>query len=244
MSYHTLEEGEKDVMNVVSRRENKYLINIDTYRKSYNYLRKIIKEDKHNISDGYLVRSLYFDTIDDKDFAEKEDGVEIRRKLRIRVYDSHSKVAYLEIKQKNGNYQQKRTLQITKKDAEELIKCNYSVLLNYEEDFAKEVYVIMSTELYQPKCVVDYHRLAFVVPENSIRITFDFNIMATESSFDIFNPNLPLYPVLDRSNIVLEVKYNGFLLSYLKDAIEAIDKSRISVSKYCLARNVSKNYLF
>ena len=38
--------------------------------------------------------------------------------------------------------------------------------------------------------------------------------------------------------MVLEVKYNGFLLSYLRDLLNEVERSELSVSKYCLARSV------
>jgi hypothetical protein len=36
--------------------------------------------------------------------------------------------------------------------------------------------------------------------------------------------------------VVLEVKFNGFLLGYIKELINSADKSELSVSKYVLAR--------
>jgi hypothetical protein len=48
-------------------------------------------------------------------------------------------------------------------------------------------------------------------------------------------------PVLDPYDVVLEVKYNGFLISYIKDMLSAIDKSELSVSKYVLARKHAYN---
>ena len=75
-------------------------------------------------------------------------------------------------------------------------------------------------------------------------MTFDHHITGTESSFDIFNPALPQYPVQDTSLVVLEVKYNGFLLSYIKDMLSACAASELSVSKYCLSRTVSKHFNF
>ena len=44
---------------------------------------------------------------------------------------------------------------------------------------------------------------------------------------------------MDPFNLVLEVKYNGFLLSYIKDLLDQVERSELSVSKYCLARSVS-----
>ena len=41
------------------------------------------------------IRSLYFDTINDKDYEEKEDGVRVRRKIRLRIYDADQDFAML-----------------------------------------------------------------------------------------------------------------------------------------------------
>lgn len=231
-------------MNTVSRQEKKYLIGLEDSHKLSDYLEKMLIQDKHNGIDGYIVRSLYFDTINEKDFFEKEDGIEIRRKIRLRIYNPQDKFASLEIKQKQGNNQLKRSLKVTKEDAQELIKGNYSVLLKYKEKFAQECYVIMNTQMYRPKAIVQYNRKAFIAKENNIRITFDSNIIATETCFDIFAENLNMYPVFNKYNTVLEVKYNGFMLTYIKDMLETVQKSELSVSKYCLSRTATLNYLY
>lgn len=97
----------------------------------------------------------------------------------------------------------------------------------------------MVTRCYRPKTIVEYRRKAFIAKENKIRITFDHDIAATESSFDLFDSGLLMNPVMDKSMAVLEVKYNGFLLSYIRQMLDGIDKSELSVSKYCLARQLS-----
>lgn len=226
-------------MNTVIRNEIKYLVNILEYKKSKNYLEKILTSDEHNGVDGYKVRSLYFDTLDDRDFLEKEDGVEIRRKIRLRVYNPDDDFAMLEMKQKEGNYQRKRSLRLKREDAMKLIKGDYTPLLSYDEPFAKEMYSYMKINCYLPKVVVEYDRTAFVAKENNIRITFDHNVVSTESSFNIFDKNLPMNPVMDPANVILEVKYNGFLLSYIKDLVKNISTISLSVSKYYLSRNIS-----
>ena len=97
---------------------------------------------------------------------------------------------------------------------------------------------------YRPCSVVEYRRRAFITRENKIRVTFDHHIVGTESSFDIFDGSLTQYPVQDQSLVVLEVKYNGFLLSYIKDMLSSCAAGEISVSKYCLSRNVGKHFNF
>ena len=56
--------------------------------------------------------------------------------------------------------------------------------------------------------------------------------------FDIFSENLIQYPVWDAFHAVLEVKYNGFLPSYIKELVSSVNCSEISVSKYGLSRSV------
>lgn len=223
-------------MNVVTREEKKFLINIDEFRSKSHFLDSVMLQDKHNGTNGYLIRSLYFDTVYDDDFFEKLDGIETRRKIRLRCYDPKSDYAMLEMKQKQGASQLKRSLRLTKKDAISLIDGKYDVLLGYEEDFAKECYGLMHYRCYRPKTIVQYNRKAYIAKENKIRITFDNNILATESSFDMFSDKLLMSPVMDKFNVVLEVKFNGFLLDYLRDFINSINKSELSVSKYALAR--------
>jgi hypothetical protein len=67
-------------------------------------------------------------------------------------------------------------------------------------------------------------------------VTFDKQIVSTESCFDLFSPTLNMNPVLDKFDVVLEVKYNGFLLDYIHKLLSDVDRSELSVSKYVLAR--------
>ena len=167
-------------MNEVLRKEKKFLITLDEYYRIKNKLEKILKLDSNSNGDGYIVRSLYFDTIDDTDYENKDQGLEMRRKIRLRNYGANSDFAVLEIKQKQGEFQKKRSLKLSKEDAFQMINGNYSVLLKYNESFAYECYCLMNMYCYKPKAVIEYKRKAFVVKENKIRITFDHNIRATE----------------------------------------------------------------
>lgn len=226
-------------MNEVLRQEKKFAINIADGVVLGGRLGAVMHADAHNGTQGYKIRSLYFDTPDDQDFTDKVDGLELRRKIRLRTYSPQSDFAMLEMKQKEGPYQRKRSLRLRREDAERLCRGDYRPLQSYEDSFAAECYGLMHCRCYRPKAVVEYRRQAFVARENHIRITLDSRITATESSFDVFSKHLPMYAVMDPFQMVLEVKYNGFLLSYLKDLLDLVERSELSVSKYCLARSVS-----
>ena len=86
---------------------------------------------------------------------------------------------------------------------------------------------------------MEYLRQAYLAQENHIRITLDSRITATETCFDLFSARLPQFPVMDPFRMVLEVKYNGFLPSYIKDLLHQVHRPELSISKYCMARRLT-----
>ena len=224
-------------MNRVLREEKKFLINIAEFRQKSHLLEQALLQDEHTGIHGYRIRSLYFDTPYDRDFFETQAGTELRRKVRLRIYDTEQNFAMLEMKQKQGAQQLKRSLKISREDAVRIIKGDLLPLLTYTEPFAEEIYAFMQIHAYRPVTIVEYRRKAFIAKENKIRITFDNQIVATEGSFDLFDPNLNMNPVLDPYDVVMEVKFNGFLFGYIRDLINSINRSELSVSKYVLARH-------
>lgn len=231
-------------MNEVLRQERKFLIGLPDYYYHSGNLDKFMLEDPHNRGGGYPIRSLYFDSLEDRDFQEKIDGVTIRRKIRLRRYGPDSDFALLEVKQKEASLQKKRSLRLPRDAAARLIQGDYSGLLACPEPLAQECCAIMSIHGYRPCSVVEYRRRAFIAKENQIRVTFDHHIVGTESRFDIFDGALAQYPLQDTSLVVLEVKYNGFLLGYIKDMLSGCTAGEISVSKYCLSCTVGKHFIF
>jgi len=228
----------------VLRQEKKYLINLEQYYYLSRRFSNFLMEDKHSSGDGYLVQSLYFDSLDDTDYEEKINGVDVRRKIRLRNYGANSTSAKLEMKQKQGALQKKRSLSLDREQSHCIINGDYSALLELDSNFAAECFGIMSMRCYRPKSVVMYTRKVFIAFENEIRITFDHNIKGSESNFDIFSEDLIGNTLFDPFLVVMEVKFNGFLLSYIKDIINEVSASEMAVSKYCLGRSVGKNYIF
>ena len=56
-----------DGLNKVFREEKKYLISIAEFRSTAGRLEKVMMQDSHNGTHGYMIRSLYFDTPYDTD---------------------------------------------------------------------------------------------------------------------------------------------------------------------------------
>lgn len=224
----------------VLRQEKKYLLHYIDAEELRVLLEQVLHKDEYSTEqNGYLVRSLYFDTLDNTDFWEKSDGIRDRKKIRLRIYHTEAEHAKLEFKEKQGDFQRKRSLLLSKAEAEEMIEGNYKCLTKHKNEFAWGMYSLMEEQLYRPCCIVEYDRKAWTVPENDIRITLDGQIRATESSFDLFSKELMLYPVLDMGQTILEVKFNHFLLSYVRDLLAGKERAQTSASKYSMARSIS-----
>lgn len=219
----------------VLRKEIKYTISPYTARILSSRLELIMKKDSHNGVEGYMVRSLYFDTADNQDYFDKLDGLEYRKKIRLRIYDVNSDFAKLELKEKQNTVQRKRSIIVNRQEAEEIIHCHYECLCD-KGVFGKELYALMQSKYYRPVCMVQYQRMAYICETNDTRITLDSHLVSNEGNYALYDQNLQLYPVDLGGNVTLEVKYNHFLLSYIKDVISAIDKLSISSSKYCRSR--------
>ncbi|MDO4788046.1 MAG: polyphosphate polymerase domain-containing protein [Johnsonella sp.] len=220
----------------VLRTEKKYRISPITAGRIKQRLSSVLAPDE-NCRGGraYIVKSLYFDSIDSRDYREKESGVEFRRKIRLRTY-GEGDIVKLEWKRKQGAKQRKQSLLLRPEDARELMECRYSCLLKYEDELARRLYTIMSEEVYIPRCMIVYRRTAFVHPTNDIRITIDSGISADEGRRDIFSESRFLYPVQEFGDAVLEVKYNHFLLDYIRKAISFESLTESANSKYIAGR--------
>lgn len=225
-------------MVTVLRREEKYALHTSEAIYYADQFDQLLPKDAYSESGSYMVRSLYFDTVNDRDFFEKINEQNLRRKIRLRIYDPSDQKAKLEIKEKQGVFQKKRSLTVTKADALELIAGNISVLFNYKDDLADELYALMAMGYYRPKTIIEYQRKAFMAKENNIRLTFDSEIRATESSFDLFAEDLLLYPIANENYVIFEVKYNRFMLSYIAEIIAEVDRRQVSSSKYCMGRSI------
>lgn len=231
-------------MRNVNRKEKKFLLDLASAQTLQSQLEAVLQGDVHNGAQGYPVRSLYFDTPHDRDYAEKLFGLDPRRKVRLRTYSPDADFALLELKQKQGELQQKRSLFVSRHEARRLMEGSYGFLAERSEPFAAEMHGLMAINGYRPKTIVEYDRTAFIAKENKIRITFDRNIRATETCLDLFSEKLSLSSVFDSFNVILEVKFDGFLLSYIRTLLNGADKSELSVSKYCLARSTTMAYQF
>lgn len=219
----------------VIRREIKYEIDLCLSQVLRRRLAAVLTADPHNGAQGYRVRSVYFDTPDALDCYEKLDGVQDRKKVRLRIYGFGDTPAKLELKQKQGACQRKRSLTLSRTQAERLLTGDMSCLEDCGE-FGRYMARLMALGAYRPSCLVEYDRIAFCCPTNDTRVTIDSRLRSNEGCFRLYDPTVQLTPVGRPAMATLEVKYNHFLLSFVKDAVCGAGTLNTSASKYCRGR--------
>lgn len=229
----------------VFRNEKKYLVSYSNAMSIKGKLEEILARDEHSEAEGYMVRSLYFDSVNNIDYKTKLAGVQRRKKIRIRSYSPDAGKCKLEMKEKDGDLQHKVSLWIAREDAHELSKLNYSALTKYfdESQDAVLIYTTMVMGAYSPVVLVEYDRIAYTYPVYNTRITVDMNLRSSESNLDLFSDR-PVYTVIMKEEAVLEVKYNQRLVRFLADILRQYHLTQCSVSKYCMGRKIFCDFEF
>lgn len=226
----------------VQRHEYKYLLRYDHALELQKKLQAILTVDQYSENGEYLVKSLYFDSVYQKDYHERMNGLCDRKKIRMRIYDESSNTAKLEVKYKSNQLQRKDSLLLTKDEAMEVISENYDILLRQNNERATQFYVYLLQDGYKPQTIIAYDRYAFVYPPFDTRITFDYNIRSQETSLDLFDKSNEYIPILN-DFVVLEVKYNQHLASHIRNILSKYPLTAVSNSKYCLGRPIFAKYL-
>ncbi|HVO74132.1 MAG TPA: polyphosphate polymerase domain-containing protein [Ignavibacteriaceae bacterium] len=236
------------------RLEYKYLVPVSELEKIRNKMAPYILYDKYalkNENKEYTVRSLYFDTPQLEYYFDKIEGTNIRKKIRIRVYDEYesSSIAFLEIKRKDGDYVSKFRAPLLYRDLNRLLKtrevkdlviCNGSDkgIVN-----AKMFLFWLIQDKLSPTSLVTYDREAFSGKfDDSLRITFDKNLRFLSSAiYENLFEEKKLKIVL-KDKIILEVKFNHSVPAWLRDIITEFDLLRTSVSKYAICIDGNSNF--
>lgn len=220
------------------RHELKYYITLGEYELLQRKLSLTMERDAFAKKNGgeYFIRSLYFDDRDDSAFREKLSGIDERDKFRIRIYDMRDDVIKLECKHKSNGYIKKQSIGLSRREYEKLMSGDRLFLLNRPEPFARRMYLEFAQRALKPAVIVDYTREAFVFPMEDVRVTFDKNIRTGLRSVDMFNAGIPTYPVIDDYGMVLEIKFNRFLPTYIRSLFQLEASQRSAISKYVLCR--------
>ena len=199
-------------------------------------LRAVARPDPHGVNGIYRIRSLYFDNLSDKALREKLDGVNMREKFRIRIYNGCADRVSLEIKRKERGKTQKLSCPLTLAQCESLMAGKVPDIPKDAPAVLQKLCLLMRTRLLSPKVIVEYARIPYVCPQGNVRVTLDEDIGSSGRTDLFLEKSLPLRPVMPAGQHILEVKYDGYLPDYIYRAVQTDRLRQTAFSKYYLCR--------
>ena len=220
------------------RHEQKYYISYGEYYNLVSKLSAVLKRDGNYGDKGYFIRSLYFDDMYNSSYYEKEAGNFTRSKYRIRIYNYSDKYGDIKLEQKCkiDRYIAKSSLVISKDQFYDIIDGGGEFLLDNRKKVAKDFYIATRYRLLRPSVIVDYYRDAFTMEEGNVRITFDMALQSGLAGIGFLDPKAVFVPAIEPGRMVLEVKYDAFLPSFIADALQIGHIRTGAFSKYAVCR--------
>ena len=192
--------------------------------------------DPHvGVGGQYLIRSLYFDNVYDKALREKLDGVCDREKFRIRYYNGDTSFIQLEKKVKHGDKGYKVSAPVTAQEVERLLKGDIAWMPGSGRALVVELYSKMRAQGLHPQTIVDYRRTPFVYEAGNVRVTIDENIRTSLSCAGFLNPDCVTIPA-GEPVMILEVKWDQFLPTSIRRAVQLHSRRCSAFSKYAACR--------
>lgn len=229
---------------IVSRRfESKYKISSYQYHQVKNALVPYMQLDsftRAGLKNKYLVRSLYFDTLDYQAYFEKISGDCNRVKFRIRTYVESiedSPTIRVELKVRKGVMMEKFSYFVTASQYQEFMNGwhwpgeNNPVLDEFERN--------LRLKHLRPKVLVEYLREGFQSrSRENIRITFDHQVRSAFSN-SLF-PGKVFFRRHHPHVIILEIKHPAEQPGWLRKIVEQHSLKIIANSKYAQGIEVAR----
>jgi VTC domain len=235
---------DKSIPNVFTNRyEIKYLVEtkrITDIRKAFG---KLLVPDPYNIDEkGYYNFSIYLDSIKNRFYYEKHEGLETRVKPRIRSYrntlSDESNNIYLEFKAKRDRIVHKQRDKISRTDALSLLSGKLTCMHDFNtlsnNKTLSRMYSMGKKYLIKPSVSVFYKRSAYYSPfYPNLRLTFDSGIKCSLSTRLDTHPNKFSYAIPPNLSMI-ELKYNGHLPKSILRKIEELELIQVTFSKYAV----------
>lgn len=217
------------------RHEVKHLISPADAAAVRANLSAVATLDPHAAEQGYYrIRSLYFDDPLDTALHEKLDGVNERRKYRIRYYNDDLDYIVLECKMKRDGVGCKPQERLTLPETRRILAGDVAWMITSGRPLLTALYVDMKTRRLAPKTVVAYKRVPFVYAPGNVRVTIDWGIR-TGAPRDFLNPQGLTLPI-DDDVTLLEVKWDEYLPGIIRKAAALKSRAPTAFSKYAACR--------
>lgn len=198
-------------------------------------LKAVMEPDSHAKDGRYDIRSLYFDNLDDKALREKLDGVNIREKYRIRLYNNDPSAIRLERKFKHGGLGRKDSVPLTAEMAQKIAAGDIGWMVGSTDEVLLGFYTRIRNDGLAAKVIVDYTREPFIFGPGNVRVTLDYNIRTALRCTDFLNPHCTTIPV-PGTPCILEVKWDNYLPDVIRSMVQLGERHSTAYSKYAACR--------
>lgn len=228
------------------RFEFKYLITPEQEREIKKRVYPYMESDvfaSQTVDKSYQVNSLYFDSPRLFYYHQKIDGVQRRKKIRIRTYRNNGvfvPYGFLEIKRKHDAVILKDRFVLENRAWRLFVQPGSAGTMlaagadQYQRKVMEEYLWEQTLRMLAPAVLVIYDREPCLGKMNkNVRITFDKRIRAKLTDD-------PFYGGADTTDVsgrmtVMELKFTGTLPFYIANVIQEFNLERIAYSKYCHA---------
>lgn len=185
------------------------------------------------------ILSQYYDSPDLCFYTDKLDGIGLRNKVRLRVYDQEFRpgtTAFLEIKHRYNDRVRKFRKQIPDFHPRHLDPKHWHFFTGPQEE--TNFRILMERFRLRPSAQVYYQREAYEgAVERDVRVTFDTNMIGLHPG-----ERLSRKVMLDRSRslmpdtgVILEVKASYGLPHWLREGVVAAELEQKTIPKYITA---------
>lgn len=225
------------------RNEWKYCCNARDAGIINSRLSAVLAKDIHGDDNGkYQVHNLYFDDYKNSCAKGNDAGVSERFKYRIRYYGNRCESMKLECKEKRNGYCHKESCRISLEEYRMIMEGKTNELIwQTEEPLLKRFCVCCMTRRFMPKVMIDYERTAYMEDITNIRVTLDEKISAADDFAHFADGNYMRYPVQEKGQYILEVKFDYMLPGYIRHIITNRKLVLSAFSKYCAGRKKIQN---
>ncbi|MBQ9991093.1 MAG: polyphosphate polymerase domain-containing protein [Lachnospiraceae bacterium] len=219
------------------RHEYKYLCNSLQNAVLKMRVKGLLTVDRHAEKEGYyFIRSLYFDTLENRCYEEIEAGCDRRDKYRIRIYNANSERIMLEKKSKECQMTSKKSCPISEEICRKLMENQRIEITEDMPAIQKELLLEMQLKGMRPTVIVEYQRFPYIEKNGNVRVTFDENIRSSNEISCFLDEKIVTRPILEMGQSILEVKWDAFLPSYIMEHMGMENLQWSSFSKYYLCR--------
>jgi hypothetical protein len=222
-----------------NRYEVKYLATHDQVTYLKGRLENLFSTDENtNGMDGYYNHSIYFDSPRYYFYREKQEGLLLRMKPRLRTHlqtlDSSPSQWFLELKGRYDKTVQKRRSLIDRSSADGLISGIFNHNYSNTDETMREFEYMWARLSLRPSVSVLYYREPF----NSeffpnVRITFDYRISGS-LNFSLTGARSQHELLNSPTDVLVELKYTESIPRLIIDLFREAEMRQVTFSKYAL----------